>query len=97
MPTGSTRHSGTDSVADSSSRRGTAGDGFLAGSPGAMGRDDRSVAEPQQLTVTLLGDDRRRAYLHYIDATKRRPEERAARIAEVVALLADGIKQRPNP
>ena len=39
----------------------------------------------------------RRAYLRYIDATKRRPEERAARIAEVVALLAAGIKQRPNP
>ncbi len=36
----------------------------------------------------------RRAYLRYIDATKRRPEERAARIAEVVALLAAGIKQR---
>jgi hypothetical protein len=36
----------------------------------------------------------RRAYLRYIDATKRRPEERATRIAEVVALLAAGIKQR---
>lgn len=36
----------------------------------------------------------RRAYLRYVDATKRRPEERAARIAEVVALLADGVKQR---
>ena len=36
----------------------------------------------------------RRAYLRYIDATKRRPEERAARIAEVVGLLAAGIKQR---
>jgi Bacteriocin-protection, YdeI or OmpD-Associated/Domain of unknown function (DUF1905) len=36
----------------------------------------------------------RRAYLRYIDATKRRPEERAARIAEVVALLAAGVKQR---
>ena len=38
----------------------------------------------------------RRAYLRYIDATKRRPEERAARIAEVVGLLGDGIKQRPG-
>jgi hypothetical protein len=36
----------------------------------------------------------RRAYLRYIDATKRRPEERAARIDEVVGLLAAGIKQR---
>ena len=38
----------------------------------------------------------RRAYLRYIDATKRRPEERAARIAEVVGLLAEGVKQRPG-
>ncbi len=39
----------------------------------------------------------RRAYLRYIDATKRRPDERAARIAEVVDLLAAGVKQRPKP
>jgi hypothetical protein len=39
----------------------------------------------------------RRAYLRYIDATKRRPDERAARIAEVVALLSAGVKQRPAP
>jgi hypothetical protein len=38
----------------------------------------------------------RRAYLRYIDATKRHPEEREARIAEVVGLLAAGIKQRPG-
>jgi bacteriocin resistance YdeI/OmpD-like protein/uncharacterized protein DUF1905 len=38
----------------------------------------------------------RRAYLRYIDATKRRPEVRAARIAEVVELLAEGVKQRPG-
>lgn len=38
----------------------------------------------------------RRAYLRYIDATKRRPDERAARIAEVVALLAAGVKERPK-
>ncbi|MGQ0849361.1 MAG: YdeI/OmpD-associated family protein [Actinomycetota bacterium] len=37
----------------------------------------------------------RRAYLRWIDATKRRPEERARRIAEVVGLLAGGIKERP--
>lgn len=30
----------------------------------------------------------RRAYLRYIDATKRRPDERAKRIADVVGLLA---------
>jgi hypothetical protein len=39
----------------------------------------------------------RKAYLRYIDATTRRPDLRAARIAEVVDLLAAGIKQRPRP
>jgi hypothetical protein len=39
----------------------------------------------------------RRAYLRYIDATTRRPDVRAARIAEVVDLLERGIKQRPRP
>jgi len=38
----------------------------------------------------------RRAYLRYIDATKRRPDERRARIVEVVALLAREVKQRPD-
>jgi hypothetical protein len=38
----------------------------------------------------------RRIYLRYIDATTRRPDLRAARIAEVVSLLADGIKERPR-
>jgi hypothetical protein len=38
----------------------------------------------------------RRAYLRYIDGTKRRPDVRAARIAEVVGLLAAGVKQRPD-
>ncbi len=39
----------------------------------------------------------RRGYLRWIDATKRRPDVRAARIAEVVALCRDGIKERPDP
>ncbi|MEU4743468.1 YdeI/OmpD-associated family protein [Actinosynnema sp. NPDC023658] len=39
----------------------------------------------------------RRAYLRWVDGTKRRPEVRAARIAELVDLLAAGIKQRPEP
>jgi bacteriocin resistance YdeI/OmpD-like protein/uncharacterized protein DUF1905 len=39
----------------------------------------------------------RKAYLRYIDATTRRPGLRAARIAEVVDLLAAGVKQRPRP
>ena len=38
----------------------------------------------------------RKAYLRYIDATTRRPDRRAARIAEVVDLLAAGVKQRPR-
>jgi Bacteriocin-protection, YdeI or OmpD-Associated/Domain of unknown function (DUF1905) len=39
----------------------------------------------------------RKAYLRWIEATTRRPDLRAARIAEVVGLLAAGIKQRPRP
>jgi bacteriocin resistance YdeI/OmpD-like protein/uncharacterized protein DUF1905 len=39
----------------------------------------------------------RKAYLRWIDATTRRPDLRAARIAQVVDLLAAGIKQRPRP
>jgi hypothetical protein len=38
----------------------------------------------------------RKAYLRYIDATTRRPDLRAARIAEVVGLLASGVKERPR-
>jgi hypothetical protein len=38
----------------------------------------------------------RRAYLRWIDATRRRPDLRAARIEEVVGLLAAGIKERPR-
>ena len=38
----------------------------------------------------------RNAYLRWIAATTRRPELRAARIAEVVELLAAGIKERPR-
>lgn len=38
----------------------------------------------------------RRAYLRWVDGTKGRPELRAARIAELVTLLAAGVKQRPK-
>jgi hypothetical protein len=38
----------------------------------------------------------RKAYLRWIDATKRNPDRRAQRIAEVVDLLNAGIKQRPT-
>ena len=39
----------------------------------------------------------RKAYLRWIDATTRRPDLRAARIAEVVGLLAARVKERPRP
>jgi hypothetical protein len=39
----------------------------------------------------------RKGYLRWIDATRRRPDERAHRIAETVRLLEAGIKQRPLP
>ncbi len=39
----------------------------------------------------------RKAYLRWIDSTTRRPDLRAARIAEVVSLLEAGVKQRPRP
>jgi hypothetical protein len=39
----------------------------------------------------------RTAYLRWIDATKRRPEQRVQRIAEMVELLEAGQKQRPKP
>jgi hypothetical protein len=38
----------------------------------------------------------RKAYLRWIDATTRRPDVRAARIAEVVGLLSAGVKERPK-
>jgi bacteriocin resistance YdeI/OmpD-like protein/uncharacterized protein DUF1905 len=37
----------------------------------------------------------RRGYLRWIDATRRRPEQRPIRIAEMVRLLESGIKERP--
>lgn len=38
----------------------------------------------------------RNAYLRWIDATKRRPEQRLVRIAEMIRLLEQGHKQRPK-
>lgn len=38
----------------------------------------------------------RKGYLRWIDATKRRPEVRAARITEMISLLRDGHEQRPR-
>lgn len=39
----------------------------------------------------------RRAYLRWIDATKRRPQQRPERIAEMIRLLEARNKQRPKP
>ncbi|HET6952096.1 MAG TPA: YdeI/OmpD-associated family protein [Acidimicrobiales bacterium] len=39
----------------------------------------------------------RNAYLRWIDATRRRPEQRSVRIAEMIRLLEEGTKQRPQP
>jgi Bacteriocin-protection, YdeI or OmpD-Associated len=39
----------------------------------------------------------RKGYVRWIDATKRRPDVRAERIAEVVRLLNAGVKERPRP
>ncbi|HKE65061.1 MAG TPA: YdeI/OmpD-associated family protein [Micromonosporaceae bacterium] len=38
----------------------------------------------------------RKAYLRWIDATQRRPEQRPIRIAQMVELLQAGIKERPH-
>jgi hypothetical protein len=38
----------------------------------------------------------RKGYLTWVNGTRRRPEVRAARIAELVELLAAGRKQRPQ-
>ncbi len=38
----------------------------------------------------------RRAYLRWIDATKRSPDRRAARIAEMIELLKAGHRERPG-
>ena len=53
------------------------------------------VAEPDAgAFFDSLAQFYRRAYLRWIHATKRRPEQRAERIAEVVKLLKSGIKER---
>jgi Bacteriocin-protection, YdeI or OmpD-Associated len=55
------------------------------------------ASPPAAAFFDTLAQFYRKAYLRWIDATTRRPEVRAARIAEVVDLLAAGIKERPRP
>jgi Bacteriocin-protection, YdeI or OmpD-Associated len=38
----------------------------------------------------------RKAYLRWVDATRRQPEQRASRITEMIQLLEAGQKQRPK-
>jgi hypothetical protein len=58
---------------------------------------DALAAEPGAAAFfDTLAQFYRKAYLRWIDATTRRPDLRAARIAEAVDLLAAGIKERPR-
>jgi hypothetical protein len=58
---------------------------------------DALAAEPDAAAFfDGLAQFYRNAYLKWIDGTKRRPDLRAARIAEVVELLKAGVKQRPR-
>jgi uncharacterized protein YdeI (YjbR/CyaY-like superfamily) len=54
------------------------------------------ASPPAAAFFDTLAQFYRKAYLRWIDATARRPGLHAARIAEVVDLLAAGIKQRPR-
>jgi Bacteriocin-protection, YdeI or OmpD-Associated/Domain of unknown function (DUF1905) len=55
------------------------------------------AAEPEAAAFfDSLAQFYRRGYLRWIDATKRSPEKRVARIAEMVELLKAGKKQRPG-
>jgi len=54
-------------------------------------------AHPQAaLFFDSLAQFYRRGYLRWIDATKRRPQQRPERIAEMIRLLEAGHKQRPQ-
>ena len=58
---------------------------------------DALAARPEALDFFLsLATFYRKGYLRWVDATKRRPDVRAARIAELVELLAAGCKERPR-
>lgn len=55
------------------------------------------AAEPQAgAFFDSLAQFYRRAYLRWIDGTKRRPAARAERIVEMIELLKAGIKERPR-
>jgi hypothetical protein len=54
------------------------------------------AAPPAAAFFDSLAQFYRRAYLRWIDATKRRPEQRPVRIAEMIRLLEEGKKERPH-
>lgn len=55
------------------------------------------AARPQaQAAFESLATFYRKAWLRWIDATTRRPDVRAARIAEMVGLVEAGHKERPT-
>ena len=58
----------------------------------ALAADPRAAASFHGLATFY-----RKGYLRWIDATTRRPDLRAARIAELIQLLKAGLKQRPHP
>ena len=53
------------------------------------------TAEQTALGIIKVAQQRG-IYLRWIDATKRSPEKRAQRIAEMIQLLEAGHKQRPQ-
>ena len=65
----------------------------LAGDSGAARAANRAAGA----CFGTLAQFYRGACLRYIDATTRRLDLRAPRIAEVVGLLAAGAKERPRP
>ena len=62
--------------------------------------EDFAVALKAEPKAAAFWDDLaqfyRKAWLAWIDATKRKPEERARRIRETLKLLKAGVKQRPK-
>ena len=62
--------------------------------------EDFAVALKAQPKAAVFWDDLaqfyRKGYLRWIDATKKKPEERVRRIKEVVKLLKASAKERPK-
>lgn len=56
-----------------------------------------SASPPAAAFFDSIAQFYRKAYLRWIDGTKRRPEQRAERIAEMIRLLEAGHKERPKP